>query len=89
MGPDINPMRAVLCVATAGISEGVIHTAQAVGRVVPFPSTCCGCPTNCHIQLLGGGNNIYHCIKCGSHCGHIGTIAWKFCHVCGKDVKFY
>ena len=72
MGPDINPMRAVLCVAT-----------------VPFPTTCCGCPTNCHIQLLGKDNNIYHCIKCGSHCGHIGTIAWKFCHVCGKDVKFY
>ena len=88
MGGEINPFRIVLAVATAGTSEAIIHTAQGVGKVIPFPTTCCGCETVYHTKLVGSGN-IYHCKGCNSHCGHIGTVAWRYCQICGKDVKFY
>ena len=85
MGNEINPIRAVAAVATLGTSEVIIESAQLVGKVVPIPTTCCGCPSIYHRQI---SRNIYHCTNCGGHCGHIGTIAWRFCHICGKDVKF-
>ena len=66
MGAEMNPLRAFVAVATVGTSEAIIEGAQLVGKVVPFPTTCCGCP-----------------------CGHIGTVGWRFCHVCGEDVKFF
>ena len=88
MGAEMNPARAFVAVATFGTSEAIIHGAQLVGKVVPIPTTCCGCPSVYHRQLIGSGN-IYHCTNCGGHCGHIGTIGWRFCQVCGKDVKFY
>ena len=88
MGAEMNPLRAVVAVATMGTSEVIIHGAQAVGKVVPFPTTCCGCPTVYH-EKLAFSENIYHCRNCNGHCGHIGTVAWRFCHVCGKDVKFF
>ncbi len=46
MGVEANPARIILAVATAGTSEAIIHTAQGVGKIVPFPTTCCGCGTN-------------------------------------------
>ena len=88
MGVEANPLRIIASVVTAGTSEVIIHTAQGAGRILPIPTTCCGCGTNNHVGLIGSGN-IYHCKECGSHCGHIGTVAWRFCQVCGKDVKFY
>lgn len=88
MGVDVNPARIILAVATAGTSEAIIHTAQGVGKIVPFPTTCCGCGTNYHRKLIGS-ENIYHCTKCDSHCGHIGTVGWRWCQVCREDVKFY
>lgn len=88
MGAEMNPIRAVAAVATLGTSEAIIEGAQIVGKIVPIPTTCCGCPTIYHRQLICSGN-IYHCTNCGGHCGHIGTIAWRFCQICGKNVKFY
>jgi len=88
MGGEINPFRVVLAVATAGTSEAIIHTAQGVGKIVPFPTTCCGCGSNDHKSLIGS-DNLYHCKGCNSHCGHIGTVAWRWCQICGKSVKFY
>ena len=88
MGGEINPFRIVLAVATAGTSEAIIHTAQGVGKIVPFPTTCCGCGTNDHKSLIGS-DNLYHCKGCNSHCGHIGTVAWRWCQICEKSVKFY
>ena len=86
MGNDVNPLRAFAAVATMGTSEAIIGGAQLVSKVVPLPTTCCGCPTVYHEQI---SENIYHCRKCNGHCGHIGTIAWRYCFICGKDVKFY
>ena len=88
MGGEINPFRVVLAVATAGTSEAIIHTAQGVGKVLPIPTTCCGCGTNYHKRLIGS-NNLYHCERCDSHCGHIGTVAWRWCQICEKSVEFY
>ena len=88
MGIEANPARIFLAVATAGASEAIIHTAQGVGKIVPFPTTCCGCGTNYHRKLIGS-ENIYHCTNCDSHCGHIATVGWRWCQVCGEDVKFY
>ena len=88
MGNDVNPLRAFAAVATMGTSEAIIGGAQLVSKVVPLPTTCCGCPTVHHVQLPFS-ENIYHCRKCNGHCGHIGTIAWRYCFICGKDVKFY
>ncbi len=88
MGVEANPARIILAVATAGTSEAIIHTAQGVGKIVPFPTTCCGCGTMYHRKLIGS-ENIYHCTKCDSHCGHIATVGWRWCQVCGEDVKFY
>lgn len=87
MGVEANPARIILAVATAGTSEAIIHTAQGVGKIVPFPTTCCGCGTNYHRKLIGS-ENIYHCTNCDSHCGHIATVGWRWCQVCGEDVKF-
>ena len=84
MGSDFNPARAVLAVATMGTSEVAIHTAQAFGKVLPLPTTCCGCPTNDHVSI---SNNCYHCKGCGSHCGHIGTIG-GYCFLCEKALSF-
>lgn len=88
MGVEANPGRIILGVLTAGTSEAIIHTAQGVGKIVPFPTTCCGCGTNYHRKLIGS-ENIYHCTNCDSHCGHIATVGWRWCQVCGEDVKFY
>ena len=87
MGGEINPFRVVLAVATAGASEAIIHTAQGVGKIFPIPTTCCGCGTNDHISLIGS-DNLYHCKGCNSHCGHIGTVAWRYCQICEKMVEF-
>ncbi len=88
MGVEANPFRIVLAVATAGTSEAIIHTAQGVGKILPIPTTCCGCGTMYHTRLIGS-DNIYHCERCEGHCGHIGTVAWRWCQICEKDVKFY
>ena len=88
MGVEANPGRIILGVLTAGTSEAIIHTAQGVGKIVPFPTTCCGCGTNDHKSLIGS-DNLYHCKGCNSHCGHIGTVAWRWCQICEKSVKFY
>ena len=83
MGADMTPGRAFLAMATLGTSEAVIKTAQKVGKVIPFPTTCCGCASIHHRQI---SDNCYHCTNCGSHCGHIGTIG--FCFICGKALTF-
>ena len=49
-----------------------------------IPTTCCGCPTTCHKEI---GRNLYHCVKCGHHCGHIFTITDKTCYICGKKIQ--
>ena len=61
---------------------------QELGKIIPFPTTCCGCGTNAHTRLIGSGN-LYHCKNCDGHCGHIATVAWRWCQICRKDVKFY
>ena len=83
MDADINPARAFLAVVTAGTSEVVIQTAQTVGKVVPLPTTCCGCASIYHRSI---SNNCYHCTNCGSHCGHIGTLG--YCFICKKSLRF-
>lgn len=87
-GIEANPLRIIAGVTTLGASESIIQTAQVAGKILPIPTTCCGCQTVFHRKLIGS-ENIYHCTRCNRHCGHIGTIAWRFCHICGKDVKFY
>ena len=82
----MNPLRTFAAVATLGTSEAIIGGAQMVSKVVPLPTSCCGCPTVYHVKI---SKNIYHCRNCNGHCGHIGTITWGFCHICGKDVKFF
>ena len=87
-GIEANPLRIIAGVTTLGASESIIQTAQVAGKILPIPTTCCGCRTVFHRKLIGS-ENIYHCTRCDRHCGHIGTVAWRFCHICGKDVKFY
>ena len=87
-GIEANPLRIIAGVTTLGASESIIQTAQVAGQILPIPTTCCGCRTVFHRKLIGS-ENIYHCTRCDRHCGHIGTVAWRFCHICGKDVKFY
>ena len=87
-GIEANPLRIIAGVTTLGASESIIQTAQVAGKILPIPTTCCGCRTVFHRKLIGS-ENIYHCPRCDRHCGHIGTVAWRFCHICGKDVKFY
>ena len=86
MGAEMNPARAFLAVCTAGTSEVVIEGAKHVGKVIPFPTTCCGCASVYHREI---SSNMYHCTNCGSHCGHVGTVCWRYCFICGKDVKFF
>ena len=43
MGAEMNPARAILAVSTAGTSEAIIRGAKLAGKVIPFPTTCCGC----------------------------------------------
>ena len=50
----------------------------------PFPTTCCGCSTTYHEEI---GRNLYHCVKCGHHCGHNYTITDKTCYICGKKIQ--
>ena len=87
-GIEANPLRIIAGVTTLGASESIIQTAQVAGKILPIPTSCCGCPTVFHRELIGSGN-VYHCTRCDRHCGHIGTIAWRYCHICRKDVKFY
>ena len=87
-GIEANPLRIIAGVVTLGTSEAIIQTAQVAGKILPIPTTCCGCPTVFHRELIGSGN-VYHCTRCDRHCGHIGTIAWRYCHICDKDIKFY
>ena len=84
MGGEFNPVRAVFAVTTLGASEAVIEGAKFVGKALPFPTTCCGCPTTYHKEI---GRNLYHCVKCGHHCGHYYTITDKTCYICGKKIQ--
>ena len=43
MGAEMNPARAILAACTVGTSEAVIEGAKLAGKVIPFPTTCCGC----------------------------------------------
>jgi hypothetical protein len=79
----MNPFRIFAAVATLGASEAIIGGAEIVSKVVPLPTTCCGCPTIYHEKISG---NIYHCRNCKGHCGHIGIIARGYCYICGKEV---
>ena len=85
MGAEMNPARAILAVCTAGTSEAIIGGAKLAAKVIPFPTTCCGCISIYHTEI---SDNMYHCRNCGSHCGHVGTVCWRYCDVCGKQVKF-